>query len=221
MYSKKAPGLAFLLHFFSHPILLSFHLFRCPSFACFVIPTILLFPFLFFFFYFSHPFLGNRSRSCSKPTAPRGEFIRWPEKKFRCFFLSLFFFATRLGRKQPCVVETIFDCRLNTQAIAVPHRIGRQGNRVPRWETRRFRSFLRMGKPGPRANCLAPSRRFAYLFCQIRPRAARVSLIRMVRSGNAVSSYRWMKLRTWTCFERDAIQMTSEGDDVDSLRKRE
>lgn len=155
-----------------------------------------LFCLLYHSSFFFHTFLGNKSRSCSKPAAPRGEFIRWPEKKFR-FFSPL----GRVGRKQPCVVETIFDCRLNTQAIAVltadketesPSRKRVRCVFVLRWENE--------------STLYARSlRRFAYLFYQI-TRAARVSLIRVVSSVNALL-LSMNEILPWTCFGRDATQM--------------
>lgn len=89
MYSKKAPGLAFLLHFFSHPILLSFHLFRCPSFACFVIPTILLF--LLFFFTSLIPFLGTGVGLVQSRLPHGANLFGDPKKSFAAFFFLFFF----------------------------------------------------------------------------------------------------------------------------------
>ena len=141
--------LIFLLHFFPNPILLFCH--SNDS-------TLSIFLFFFLFLLLSSPSWEQES-VLFKAGCPTGRIYSVTRKKVLLF--PFFFFFFRLGRKQPCVVETIFDCRLNTQAIALPRRIGRQGNRVARWEndaTRHVsRSLLQMGKPGPRVNVLAPS----------------------------------------------------------------
>lgn len=155
-----------------------------------------LFCLLYHSSFFSILFLETRV-DLVQSRLPHGANLFGDPKKSFAFFSPL----GRVGRKQPCVVETIFDCRLNTQAIAVltadketesPSRKRVRCVFVLRWENE--------------STLYARSlRRFAYLFYQI-TRAARVPLIRVVSSVNALL-LSMNEILPWTCFGRDATQM--------------